>query len=55
MIFQANIYLELRNDTTLFGKVYLTIFQSKRRRLVFKTGIIMYIQIDTKKVTQKHF
>ena len=26
--------------TALFGKVYWTIFQSKRRRLVFKTGVI---------------
>ena len=30
--------------TAWFGKVYRTIFQSKRRRLVFKTGVIIYIQ-----------
>ena len=30
--------------TAVFKKVYRTIFQSKRRRLVFKTGVIMYIQ-----------
>ena len=28
----------------VFGKVYRTIFQSKRQRLVLKTGVIMYIQ-----------
>ena len=31
-------------NTALFRKVYPTIFQSKRRRLVFKTGVIIYIQ-----------
>ena len=31
-------------STALFGKVYLTIFQSKRRQLVVKTGVIMYIK-----------
>ena len=39
--------------TALFGKVYLTIFQSKRRRLVVKTEVIMYIQNE--KITQKYF
>ena len=33
--------------TAVFEKVYRTILQSKRRRLVFKTGVIMYIQNDT--------
>ena len=33
--------------TALFGKVYRTIFQSKRRRLVFKTGFNIYIHNDT--------
>ena len=28
--------------TALFKKVYRTIFQSKRQRLVFKTGVIMF-------------
>ena len=37
------------NYTALFGKVYRTIFPSKRRRLVFKTGVIMYIQKDAYK------
>ena len=32
--------------TAFFGKAYRTIFQSKRRRIVFKTGVIMYIQND---------
>jgi len=27
--------------------VYWTIFQIKRQRLVFKTGVIIYIQNDT--------
>ena len=31
------------DNTALFGKVYRTIFQSKRRRLVFKTGVIMIL------------
>ena len=31
----------LQRSTALFGKVYLTIFQGKRRRLVFKTGVII--------------
>ena len=30
--------------TASFEKVYRTIFQSKRRWLVFKTGVIIYIQ-----------
>ena len=30
-------------NTALFKKVYRNIFQGKRRRLVFKTGVIMYI------------
>ena len=34
-------------DTAIFGKVYRTISQSKGRRLVFKTGVIMYNQNDT--------
>ena len=33
--------------TAIFGKVYRTIPQSKRQLLVFKTGVIMYIQNDT--------
>ena len=33
--------------TAVFGKVYRTIFKSNRRRLVFKTGVILYIQNDT--------
>ena len=41
--------------TALFGKVYGTIFQSKRRRLVFKTGVILYIQKDTYKHYSKVF
>ena len=28
---------------TLFGKVYRTIFQSERRRLVIRTGVITYV------------
>ena len=28
--------------TAVFEKVYRTIFESKRRRLVFKTGVVMY-------------
>ena len=35
------------NTIADFGKVYRTIFQSKRQRLVFKPGVIMYIQYDT--------
>ena len=35
--------------TALFEKVNRTIFQSKRRRLVFITGVIIYIQNDTYK------
>ena len=35
----SQFYLQL-----LMGKVYRTKFQSKKWRLVFKTGVIMYIQ-----------
>ena len=35
-------------NTVVFGKVYRTIVQCKRRRLVLKTGVIMYIQKDIK-------
>ena len=40
-------------STALFGKVYRTILQSKRRRV--KTGVIMYIQNDTSKNYLKIF
>ena len=47
--------LEMDLSTALFEKVYRTVFQTKRRRLVFKTGVIMYIQDDNYKITQKYF
>ena len=37
------------SNTAVFGKVYRTIFQRKKRRFVFKTRVIMYIQKDTLK------
>ena len=40
------------SGTTLFGKVYRTIFLSKRRRLAFKTWVIMYIKNDTEKILE---
>ena len=41
------IYLSSHLPTAWFEKVYRTIFQRKRRRLVLKTGVIIYIQNDT--------
>ena len=40
---QLRLMLLIPLRTASYGKVYRTIFQSKRRRLVFKTGVIMYI------------
>ena len=46
--YYANILGYYRQSKyAVFGKVYRTIFQHKRRRLVFKTGVIMYFQNDT--------
>ena len=39
--------LDQQCNIALFGKVYRTIFKNKRRRLVLKTGVIMYIQSYT--------
>ena len=44
----------LYRDTACFGKVYRTIFLSKRRRLVFKTGVIMQCTFRTI-LTRKYF
>ena len=41
--------LVLMAHTALFEKVYRAIFQHKRRRLIFLTGFIIYIQKDTYK------
>ena len=46
---------EFISNTAVFEKVYRTISQSKRRQLVFKTGVIMYIQNDTYKNYSKIF
>ena len=48
----ARIFCDL---TALFEKVYRTKFQSKRRWLVFKTGVIMYIQNNNFNNTYKIF
>ena len=42
--YELPIFRKLKGNTAVFGKVYRTISQSKKRRLVFKTGVIMYIQ-----------
>ena len=56
-VYMATLGLSTNEITTTacFGKVYRTIFQSKRRRLVFKTGVIMYIQNYTLKNYSKIF
>ena len=41
--------------SALFGNVYRTIFPSKRRRVVFKTGVIMYnVHSKIKMILIKH-